>query len=112
MINTFTGLENCTRCSYVGCVGGTLGHLKFIGKMKLRKAKARFHAFKRSFTALDYSKISNIDVANIHHWDAHEYSDAYIHSATYKGRDMTDAELERLNEDSGFVHEQVLAKIY
>jgi len=38
--------------------------------------------------------------------------DAFIASATYKGREMTDTELDRLNEDSDFVYQAVLDRLY
>jgi hypothetical protein len=33
-------------------------------------------------------------------------------NAKYKGREMTDEELEALNEDSDFVYEQVMEHLY
>jgi hypothetical protein len=32
--------------------------------------------------------------------------------ATYKGREMTDEELEALNEDSDFVYDKVMESLY
>ena len=62
---------------------------------------------------LDYDKI---DLASIDmHIDTSDYPDfvdSYILKADYDGRSMTDAELDFLNEDSDFVYEQVLKRIY
>jgi len=62
---------------------------------------------------LDYSKI---DMASIDmHIDTSDYPDfvdSYILKADYDGRPMTDAELDVLNDDSDFVYEQVLKRIY
>jgi hypothetical protein len=61
---------------------------------------------------LDYKQISDIEIGGINHRDAPKFCDAYISSATYMGRDMTDDELEVLNDNSGFVHECVQDWIY
>jgi len=44
--------------------------------------------------------------------DYPNFSDAFILNATYKGREMTDEELEALNEDSDYVYEQVMEELY
>jgi len=61
---------------------------------------------------LDYDQIKDIQVDGINFRDAPDFCDAYICSATYKGRDMTDEELDVLNEDSSFVYECIINKIY
>lgn len=61
---------------------------------------------------LDYSKISEVQVADIDMRDAPDYCDAFIESAAYMGRDMTEEELEALNEDRDFVYEAVLNQLY
>lgn len=61
---------------------------------------------------MDYSKISNVVVANIDHSDAPDYVDAFIESADYDGDPMTDEQLEELNQDGDFVYEQVMKQIY
>lgn len=61
---------------------------------------------------LDYNKITNIVVENIKDWDYPDFVDAYISSADYDGREMTEDELNTLNEDSNFVYEQVLEYLY
>lgn len=61
---------------------------------------------------LDYTKIDDIEVDGINHRDAPKYCDAFIASATYDGRDMTEAELDTLNEDQGYVYECVIERIY
>ena len=62
---------------------------------------------------IDYDQI---DMASIDmHIDTSDYPDfvdSYILKADYDGRPMTDAELDVLNEDSDFVYEQVLKRIY
>jgi len=46
---------------------------------------------------LDYSKIDNIKVDGIDYSDYPDFCDAYIASADYDGRAMTDEELDLLN---------------
>lgn len=61
---------------------------------------------------LDYSKIENVDVADIDMGDYPDFCDAYIASATYEGRDMTEEELEVLNSDGNYVYEAVQDRLY
>jgi hypothetical protein len=61
---------------------------------------------------LDYSKISNVQVDGIDHNDSPDYCDAYIDSADYEGREMTEEELKILNEDSDFVYQSVQNHLY
>jgi|694.fasta_scaffold71944_9 hypothetical protein len=60
---------------------------------------------------LDYSKISNVEVADIDYNDYPDFCDAYIMSAMYGEREMTEQELEVLSSDSAFVNEAVFAQI-
>lgn len=61
---------------------------------------------------MDYSKISNVSVANINTKDAPDFCDAYIESADYDGEPMNDAQLDELNDDGDFVYEQVMKHLY
>ena len=56
---------------------------------------------------LDYTKISNVEVDGIDTSDYPDFCDSFIASATYDGRDMTDQELDTLNNDSDFVYDAV-----
>jgi hypothetical protein len=62
---------------------------------------------------IDYDKI---DMASIDmHIDTNDYPDfvdSYILKADYDGREMTDAELDVLNDDSDFVYEQILKRLH
>ena len=55
----------------------------------------------------DYSKIGSIEVEDIDHKDAPDFCDAFISYAEYNGREMTEEELDQLNEDSDFVYQAV-----
>ena len=52
---------------------------------------------------LDYSKISNVQVGGVDMQDFPDFCDAYIESADYGDREMTDEELDILNEDGEFI---------
>jgi hypothetical protein len=56
---------------------------------------------------MDYKKINNIKVDGIDTNDYPKFCDAFISSADYNGVEMTDKELDVLNEDSDFVYESV-----
>ena len=58
-------------------------------------------------TKFDFDKITNVVLDGIHHWDYPDYCDAFIDSADYDGREMTDEELDELNEDYELIHELV-----
>jgi hypothetical protein len=61
---------------------------------------------------LDYSLIEDIELDGIDGRDAPDFCDAFIVSACYNGRDMTQEELDILNEDTSFVYECVLDYLY
>lgn len=56
---------------------------------------------------MDITKIDNIDFEGIDYKDAPDFCDAFISSADYNGLEMTDEQLETINEDSDFVHEEL-----
>jgi hypothetical protein len=61
---------------------------------------------------LDYSKISDVDVDGIDTSDYPDFCDAFIASATYDDREMTNEELQILNEDYDFVYEAIQSHLY
>ncbi len=61
---------------------------------------------------LDYSQIEDVEVDGIDTRDYPDFCDAFIASASYQGREMTDDELSVLNEDSDYVYEAVQQRIY
>lgn len=56
---------------------------------------------------IDFEKVDNIDFDGIDHKDYPDYCDAYIVSADYDGREATDEELEKINDNSDFVYEKL-----
>lgn len=111
-INFFTGLPMCTRCSYCGCPGSLLGHFKFKAWLWSSDVKKRVKRAIKSLSDLDYSKIEDVELDGIDTRDYPDFCDAFILSATYKGREMNEKELERLNEDQDYLYEKVLEHIY
>ena len=61
---------------------------------------------------LDYNKISNVFVGGIDMEDFPDFCDAYIESADYENREMTEEELEILNEDGSFISEHAHSQIF
>jgi hypothetical protein len=61
---------------------------------------------------MDYSKITNIEVDGIDFNDYPDFVDAYIYSAEYNGVEMTEEQLDELNEDSNFIHDAVYNQLY
>ena len=56
---------------------------------------------------MDYKKIQNIEVDGIDTTDYPDFCDAFISSAEYDGVEMTEEQLDALNEDGDFVYECV-----
>lgn len=63
-------------------------------------------------TKLDYSKISNVEIDGIDTNDYPDFCDAYICGAMYDGEEMTDEQLQIINEDTSFVYDMVIKHIF
>lgn len=61
---------------------------------------------------LNYSLIDNVQIDGVDTSDYPDFCDAYIVSADYDGREMTDDEIELLNDDGDFVLQQVYEYIF
>lgn len=61
---------------------------------------------------MDKNKLTNIQVSGINFKDYPDFVDAFIESAELDGKELTEDELEKLNQDSDFVYAQVINKIY
>ena len=61
---------------------------------------------------LDISKISGVEVEGIDMSDCPDFCDSYISSASYEGRELTEEELDKLNENGEYVLEQVQKFLY
>jgi hypothetical protein len=61
---------------------------------------------------LNYSKINNVKIGGLDMTDYPDFCDAYIESADYGDREMTEEELDILNEDSSFISEEAHKSLY
>lgn len=61
-----------------------------------------------SYKDMDPAEIRELEWDDIDHRDAPDYCDAYVLSATYMGEDLTDEQLEELNDDGQFVYERLM----
>jgi hypothetical protein len=53
---------------------------------------------------LDYAKISDVEVDGIDTADYPDFCDAFIAYAEYDGKEMTDEQLDEINDDYDFVY--------
>jgi len=60
---------------------------------------------------LDHTKIDNIELGEINMNDYPDFCDAQIISADYNGVEMSDEELDELNEDRQYVHDKVISHL-
>ena len=61
---------------------------------------------------LDLAKLSEVEVEGINVSDYPDFCDSYISSASYEGRELTEEELDKLNENGEYVLEQVQKFLY
>jgi hypothetical protein len=61
---------------------------------------------------MNYDLIDNIEIDGIDTNDYPDFTDAFISSADYNGVEMTDEQLEALNEDYSFVHDCVYTHLF
>jgi hypothetical protein len=61
---------------------------------------------------INLKKIDNIKFDQIDHTDHPDYSDAYIISADMDGKEMTEGELDLLNENRDFVHDELFKYLF
>ena len=58
------------------------------------------------------AKIENLEVEGIDPSDYPDFCDAYISYADIDGREATEKELDELNDDSSFVYEKVIERVF
>lgn len=61
---------------------------------------------------IDCSLISDVEITNINLNDSPDFVDAFILSASYGDSLMSDEMLDVLNNDSDYVYNQVMKKLY
>lgn len=60
----------------------------------------------------NYKLFTDVAFEGIDHRDFPDYCDAFIASAEYDGRDLSDEELDELNEDTDLVYELLTDNLY
>ena len=61
---------------------------------------------------MNYDKITDVVLADVDLNDYPDFCDAYIVSASYDGCEMTEEELDEVNENSAYVYEQVQDQLF
>ena len=61
---------------------------------------------------MDYKKIDNIEIDGINTKDYPDFCDAYIVSADYDGKPMTDEQLDEINDDGQFQYECIMNDLH
>ncbi len=108
MVNSWTGKLWCIKCNRLGCKGGIRHYTFNFGIWFEKKHKILW----QRLTALDYSKIDDVELDGVDTRDYPDFCDAFIASATYKGKEMTEKQLEKLNNDSSFIYDCVIARLF
>ena len=58
-------------------------------------------------------EVEEMEFSDVDNSDYPDYSDAFVESATYKGREMTEEELNELNDDySDFVYQKLMDWVF
>ncbi len=61
---------------------------------------------------MDYRKITNVTLEGIDFKDYPDFTDAFISSAEYNGIELTEKELDKINESSDFVYDGVINDLF
>lgn len=61
---------------------------------------------------IDWTEVKDIHLAGIDTSDYPDFCDAFVESATYKGREATEEELEAMSDDSATVNQLVFDKLF
>lgn len=61
---------------------------------------------------MDYQFIDSVEVEGVDTMDYPDFSDAFISSAEYKGKLMTEIQLEELNNDGDFLYESIQNSLF
>ena len=56
----------------------------------------------------DYNLFTDVEFGDVHHWDYPDYCDAFIESAEYDGKPMTDEQLDELSEDRDLIYDLLM----
>ncbi len=60
----------------------------------------------------DYKLFTDVEFGDVHHWDYPDYCDAFIENAEYDGKELSEEELDELNEDRDLVYQLLNDYLY
>jgi len=60
----------------------------------------------------DYKLFTDVEFGDVHHWDYPDYCDAFIDNAEYDGKELSDEELDEVNEDRDLVYQLLNDYLY
>jgi hypothetical protein len=60
----------------------------------------------------DYKLFTDVEFGDVHHWDYPDYCDAFIDNAEYDGKELSEEELDELNEDRDLVYQLLNDYLY
>ena len=60
----------------------------------------------------DINLFTCVDFGDVCHWDYPDYCDAFIEEAEYDGKELSEEELDEVNEDSELVHELLMKHLH
>ena len=110
MLNQLTGKPWC-HCMRMGCHGG-LRHYTFGVSRWYNKKRRELKQWYRNLGKPDLSQLENIEVEGIDTRDYPDFCDAYISYAEYKGRELTQDEIDWVNEHTDFIYECVIERLF
>lgn len=61
---------------------------------------------------MNTEKIDNVEIEGIDFKDYPDFCDAFIVSADYNGIPLTDDEINKLNDNSEFIHEKIFDQMH
>ena len=61
---------------------------------------------------VDYKLFTDVEFGDVHHWDYPDYCDAFIDNAEYDGKELSEEELDELNEDRDLVYQLLNDYLY
>lgn len=113
VINDWTGKPWCSKCSCLGCPGGFMGHAVFTLDVWYSKKRKELKAWYKALGKPKLHLLEDIEIDGIDTRDYPDFCDAFIAGASYKGRELTESELEWINDThSDFVYDCVIERIY
>jgi histone acetyltransferase (RNA polymerase elongator complex component) len=107
--------NKCAFCNETANNGGNNmcdSHTDTYRKLRQQAETERFNVRIKELN-IDLSQIDDIEIDGVDHSDAHDYVDAFISSASQNGIDLTDDQLDFINDSCrDFVYEKLMDQLY